>query len=102
MFEPLDAVAARQLIRRIVKTGTVTFTNPHSMKAMRDDNLVQIDVLNMLRGGWVEEPEYENGAWRYQVRTQKIVVVIEFDGDEDGAMETADELVVITVRRLKP
>jgi hypothetical protein len=40
----------------------------------------------VLRGGWVEPAEWENGAWRYQVHTARIVVVIEFEcGTAPGA-----------------
>jgi hypothetical protein len=99
MLEPLDTVSARTAVRRIVKVGTVTFTNPHSRDAMKDDGLEQIDILNVLRGGWVEDAEWENGAWRYKVRTQRIVAVIEFEYDDDAAAERADELVVVTVWR---
>jgi hypothetical protein len=99
--EPLDPLTARATVRRIVKSGSVTFTDPHSLEAMRDDGLQQIDVLNILRGGWVEEAEWENGAWRYKVRTQRIVVVIELECDDDGAVEEAEELVVITVWRIR-
>ncbi|NOY92693.1 MAG: hypothetical protein GXP55_16005 [Deltaproteobacteria bacterium] len=43
MLEPLDTVSARTAVRRIVKEGTVTFTNPHSRDAMKDDGLEQIE-----------------------------------------------------------
>ena len=101
MNEPLDATRARTLVRRIVRSGVVTFTDPHALEAMRDDRLEQIDVLNVLRGDWVEEPEWENGAWRYKVRTQRIVVVIELEYDDDDAVEEAEELIVITVWRIR-
>ena len=96
MNEPLDAVIARATVRRIVRLGSVTFTE-HARDAMRDDGLEQIDVLLALRGGWVEEAEWENGAFRYRVRTQSIVVVIELEYDDESAVEKAEELVVITV-----
>ena len=31
-----------------------------------------VDCANVLRAGFVEEPEFENGTWRYRVRTAKI------------------------------
>lgn len=100
MEQPLDVTRARSVIRRIIKEGTVTFVNPHALDAMRDDDLQQIDVLNVLRGGWVEAPEWENGAWRYKVCTQRITVVIEFECDQARASEEINELVVVTVWRV--
>ncbi len=46
-----------------------------------------IDVINVLRGGVVAPPELIDGTYRYQVRTNKIVVVIAF------ASETALRIV---------
>jgi hypothetical protein len=43
---------------------------------------------------------YENGEWRYQVRTPQIVVVCAFEDEEgeDGAEQTTT-IVVVTVWR---
>lgn len=68
----------------------VGFTS-HAEKEMAKDELDAVDVINVLRGGAYGEAEWENGAWRHQAFTQKIVVVIEF--------ETESELTVITAWR---
>lgn len=88
--EPLSNHAAKKLIAEILKTGTVSIDG-HAYKAMEDDNLTEIDVQNVLRGGWVEFSEYERRSWRYRVRTQRIWVVVAFRSET--------HLVVVTVWR---
>ena len=90
MDEPLSNHDAQRLVRDIVRSGTVFFTS-HSRKAMLDDSLTTVDVENVLRAGWVEMSEYENGEWRYRVRTNRIAVIAAFDSDT--------ELTVVTVWR---
>ncbi|CAN5537392.1 hypothetical protein BH09MYX1_BH09MYX1_07610 [soil metagenome] len=60
---------------------------------MAKDDLTSVDVVNVLRGGVVEEPEFENGSWRYRARTQRIAVVIRFEESEDGI---AEGIIVVT------
>jgi transcriptional regulator with XRE-family HTH domain len=50
-------------------------------------------VSNVIRGGAYSEAEWENGAWRHRVSTQRMAVVIEFEA------ETA--LMVVTAFVLK-
>jgi hypothetical protein len=90
---PLDNQKAQALVREIVRTGTVTFTK-HALAALKDDKLTTVDATNVLRGGWVEFSQWENDAWRYRVRTQRIVVVVEFESEH--------ELVVVTSWRSGP
>lgn len=45
-------------------------------------------------GGVVEPAEFENGSWRYRVRTNRMMVVVAFDEDSES------ELVVVTGWRL--
>ncbi|QQR91033.1 MAG: DUF4258 domain-containing protein [Myxococcales bacterium] len=100
MHASINKEEARAAIRRIIQTGTVTFTG-HARKEMSNDHLGEIDVLNVLRGGWVEGPEWENGGWRYKVCTQKITVVVEFECEDDMSIEQElDEVVIITAWRL--
>ena len=61
---------------------------------MARDALETTDIENVLRGGWSEPGEWENGAWRYRIRTARIVVVVEFVDET--------ELVVVTAWREKP
>lgn len=92
--EPLKAQEARRLIREILTNGTVTFTDPHAYNALADDGLTDGDAINVLRGGIVDEAEWENGAFRHHVHTARICVVIEF--------ESEDELIVVTAWRYNP
>jgi hypothetical protein len=93
LTEPLSNDAAGKLIRQIAATGNVMYL-PHFVKAMADDGLTMADCLNVMRAGWVESAEYENGAWRYRKRTNRLMVVVEF------ASET--ELVAVTTWRIGP
>ena len=52
-----------------------------------------VDAINVLRGGIVEPGEFENGSWRYRVRTQRMYVVVAFRSET--------ELRVVTAWRLK-
>lgn len=80
--EPLGDDEASNLIRHIALAGKVTYDR-HFIKAMADDDLTMADCLNVLRAGWVEFSEYENGAWRYRKRTNRIVVVVEFTAETE-------------------
>ena len=44
------------------------------------------------------DTEYENRVWRYECRTRKVVIVIEFEIEDEGPPE---ELVVITAWRMQ-
>ena len=68
--------------------GELTFTT-HARQEMAKDGLESTDVTNVLRGGIVNEPEWENGAWRYRVWTQKIAVIVELRGAKSAVVVTA-------------
>ena len=61
------------------------------MMEMAKNDLTTIDVTNMLRGGVVDAAEFENGSWRYRVRTSKMAVVV----------RSESELRVVTAWRFK-
>jgi hypothetical protein len=65
----------------------------HARDEMERDQLHIPDCVNVLRGGVVDEGEYEKGAWRYHVRTQRICVIVE--------LPAVDELVIVTAWRFK-
>lgn len=92
MDEPLTAQAAKNLIRKILQGSDAVMSN-HALKEMEKDKLIVGDVLNVVRGGIVDEPEFENGSWRYRVRTTKIAVVVCFRSET--------ELHVVTCWRVK-
>lgn len=79
---------AKELIRAIVKSGIVT-TGSHARSQMATRKLDMADVLSVLRGGWVEEPELENGSWRYRVQTNRQCVVVEFRSETEIEIVTA-------------
>jgi len=60
---------------------------------MAKDDLNMVDCVNVLRGGVVEQPEFEHGTWRYRVRTNRIVVV--------AAFRSATVLTVVTAWRIR-
>jgi hypothetical protein len=59
--EPLDPARARQRIRNILNSGTVSFSG-HALEEMAKDELTTVDCTNVLRGGVVEPPEFERGT----------------------------------------
>lgn len=92
MNQPLKATVARKLLRRILNGGIVTYSQPHAIDRLKERVLSTLDCENVMRAGVVQEAEWDNGGWRHQVRTQKIVVVIEFLSE--------DEVLVVTAWRL--
>jgi|SRR6185295_9645503 len=79
---------AQELIREIIRTGFVA-TGDHARQQMAARRLDMADVLSVLRGGWVAEPELENGVWRYRVQTNRQCVVVEFRSDAEIVIVTA-------------
>ena len=90
--EPLDPALARETIRAILVGGTYRFTR-HAEEEMAKDALTRVDCVNVLRGGWLDPAEFENGSWRYRVHTQRITVVVAF--------RSREALVVVTAWRVK-
>ena len=91
--EPFDQATAKRLIREILATGDFRFSS-HAEREMAADNLTTVDCVNVLRGGWVDPPEYERGTWRYPVCTNRITVVVAF--------RSLTALTVITTWRISP
>lgn len=87
--QPLPPDQARRRIRAILETGIVTYAIPHALERLRQRNISMVDCENVLRGGVVDPAEWENGAWRYPVRTQKITVIVQFLAEEELMVVTA-------------
>ena len=70
----------------------------HAREEMAKDDLQEGDILNTLRGGWVEESKaaFEGNSWRYQIHTNQMVVVVAFREDAQGE---ATGVVVVTCWR---
>lgn len=88
LTEPLSPPEARKLILKIVAEGSVQFSQ-HALDEMEKDRMIIADCLRVLRGGWVEPAEFENGSWRHQVRTQSACVVNAFYAEEELFVVTA-------------
>ena len=82
---PLQPIPARKLLRDLLKSGK--FISPgagtHARQEMNKDGITDPDILNVLRGGTVDPPEWENGDWRYRVRTQRFTVIVALDPEPD-------------------
>jgi hypothetical protein len=56
---PLRASDAKKLIRRLLDFGVFRVSEPHGRREMNKDNLTDVDAVNVLRAGVVQEAEYE-------------------------------------------
>jgi len=88
--EPLSPSEAKRCILEILQTGTVSFST-HARQEMAKDKLTAVEVVQVLRSGVVEAPEWEHGSWRYRVHAGRVTVVIVF--------RSAQALVVVTAWR---
>ncbi len=93
MIEPLRPPEARKLVREILLNGTVTYSQPHALERLEKHDMTMVDCENVLRGGVVDEGEWENGAWRYKIRTTRFEVVVQFLSEE--------HLLIVTAWRLR-
>jgi uncharacterized protein DUF4258 len=85
----LDAHAARKRISRLLREGRITYSH-HAREEMEKDDLTEVDVTNVLRGGHITEPaENEKGTWRYRVHTHIIWVVVAFREETELVIVTA-------------
>lgn len=87
--EPLSPPQAKLIIRQILEAGIVTYSRPHAVDRLRTRNISTLDCENVLYGGAVGGPEFENGSWRYQVYTTKMCVVIRFQDERTLQIVTA-------------
>jgi hypothetical protein len=89
--KPLTTTAARKRISAILRGGRVGYSR-HAREEMEKDDLTELDVTNVLRGGHLTEPaEMGQVDWTYRVHTQLQCVVVAFRNDA--------ELVVVTAWR---
>ncbi|HYO69549.1 MAG TPA: DUF4258 domain-containing protein, partial [Archangium sp.] len=62
----------------------------HAKEELANDDLDMFDVRNVLRAGKIlEEPELENGTWRYRVHTERMTVVVAFVSESKLKIVTA-------------
>jgi hypothetical protein len=90
--DPLSPTEAKRRLLDILEEGAMRVSG-HARRELANDTMTVQDVENILRGGTVEPPEWENGSWRYRVRTARMVAVVAFESEA--------ELVVVTAWRLR-
>jgi hypothetical protein len=86
--EPPRPAEARRLLRAILATGEVVFTN-HALDEMAQDGISQAQAIGVLRSGVVEPAEFERGSWRYRVRARQTYVVASFRSEAAAVVVTA-------------
>jgi len=87
--EPFDGGKAKKLIRAILDNGNFAIST-HALKELEDDAMNRQDVVNVLRGGKIEDaPEEVSGTWRYRIRTQRFLVVVAFRSEQEFSVVTA-------------
>lgn len=88
MVERLRPDEARRLLQQLLAANEFRYS-PHASAEMAKDGLESRDCEHALRAGVVEEPERENGSWRYRVRTSQLCVVVAFPGRKRVIVVTA-------------
>lgn len=86
--EPLSQVDARKLVREILANGQVSYSM-HAKQRMVQRSMTMPDVANVLRGGWCDNVEEENGTWRYRMTTTRMAVVVAFRSETHLHVVTA-------------
>lgn len=92
MDELLTPPQVKAILLVAISTGVLSFSG-HARTEMAADKMTEVDVVNVLRGGAVQEGEFEGGSFRYRVMTSKFVVVV--------AIETTEHAIVVTAWRIK-
>lgn len=90
--EPLPLQDAERLAKGIIRSGDTSFSQ-HARDEMQNDNLTDRDVTNVIRGGYCESVDFQNGTWRYRLRTQRIVTVVAFASERELRIVTAWRVV---------
>ncbi|MEI6827942.1 MAG: hypothetical protein WCK54_20310 [Desulfuromonadales bacterium] len=85
MKSPLNVADAKQLLKKILNNGVVTYSHPHAIERLKERALSMLDCENVLRGGKIEA----DGINRFKVSTAKITIVIEFLSEEEVLVVTA-------------
>jgi len=86
--EPLKPSITKRIIRTILDDGHLEFS-AHALEEMKKDDLSELDIINVLRGGWPGPGELERGSWRYQVSTRAITAVVAFRSESWLVVVTA-------------
>lgn len=76
LAHPLSPDKSKRLIRDVIQKGGVIWGRHVLEDKFPKEKLNTVDCINVMRGGTVDPPEFENGEWRYRVWTSKITVVV--------------------------
>ena len=93
--EPMNAGTARQVFRRILDFGEVSWDggpNSHFLQRLRERDLEVADCMNVLRAGFLAQPAEYNAThqeYRYTVATPNITVVVALASDNEVFLVTA-------------
>ena len=87
--EPFKPADAKRRILVVMKLGVLRFSRPHALDEMAKDNMVEVDVVNTLRGGACRPAEFVSGSYRYRFETMTFAVVIAFRSDLEAIVVTA-------------
>jgi hypothetical protein len=63
--EALKPDRAKALLVKILTEDGIVEIRPHARKEMANDQILEAEVMEVLRGGAVEPAEWENKEWRY-------------------------------------
>ncbi len=88
MVEPLDPAAAKRTVVAILASGTLSFSK-HALEEMNNDNMVEVDAKNALRGGMCQVAELVASSWRYRFETARYAVVVAFRAEDHAIVVTA-------------
>ena len=91
----LEKTQARKLVAEIARRHPfqIRFSR-HALNEIERDDLTVSDILNVIKSPdsrIIDDPEFENGSYRYRLGTSNIMVVIAFD--------TPGSFVVVTAWR---
>lgn len=95
LSQNLSGPIVKQLLRACLgELGSIEFTS-HALKEMADDDMTTVDVVNVLRGGWMDgcgQYDADHCCWRYRICTHKFFVVVAFEEQSDVIIVTAWKL----------
>lgn len=77
----LGRTQAKKLLAEILNrsgSNKISFSK-HCLEELKNDDLTTVDVFNVLKAGQIyKDPEFIDGAYRYRVETNNMLVVISF------------------------
>ena len=86
-----DIFKARRFLGEILNNPHHSFSfTKHALERMSERNLNTGDIINVLNGGrFYDEPDYDNGQYKFKISTFKITVLFIFISQEKIHIVTA-------------